>query len=583
MLNSDTTDDDEVAACIAAVAQYLGEKQAPPKTGQCQLSAWHQAALLESAGYAQDICDISRLQAESEIWRNSVRYWPMLMALVALLGLWSKPAIAQGTGYQTSAASVSQSSQMAPPVLSRPPLAQIAARSVECEQQTQPPRDPSALQPQAVPPPGAGEPPIAPQAVANDLPAAPAVAKPVTLRVLLQSDSSSVSVRVPSGATLKDVITDDTLAELPPQSQWHIAVRPARGTLQLSFSGMLADALHPLLLASGSEYRRVAFSGTANTTPNMVPVPANVPQHFWLPALHRSPAPAEQFRPYLIVPEDSQAVIELSGKPYRGMLLVHANARGALDIVNCVDLESYLKSVVSCEMPSAWPLEALKAQAIAARSYAVASMGKHEADGYDLKADIEDQVYKGASTETPASLSAVEQTQGQVLCYQGKVINAYFHSGGGGCTEIAENVWGRSVPYLRSVADYDDDSPYFCWSRQMSTDQVEQLLAASGKNVGSLLALMPIERGISPRVRWLLASGTERSLFLTGEQIRKIFGLPSACFNVVCGDNSYTFAGRGFGHGLGMSQWGAKKLAEAGMQASDILKYYFKDVTATQL
>jgi stage II sporulation protein D len=587
--NAAAADEDEVAACLAAVAQFLESEEDTDQSTVPQLSGWHQAALLESTGSTGRICDIRSIPQSGNLWQAVGRRWTLIALLVALCGASTQSGSAQNPGQQAP------QPQLAPPVLVRPPVRQIATSFVENPDQGTGCGDSRTacsqeLQFQA-PAPGMAESsaPLLqaafPQALAPH-PALMTESKPTTLRILLSSGAPAGNIMLPTGAKLQDMITGDILADLPPQSQWQIIPRLGRGgnSLRLSFLGTLSESQGPAYLSTGNNYRSVSMLGSGQrVAPNMVPLPSNVAPHFWLPATHADATALAAARPYMFIPSDDQGTIQVAGKPYRGSLLVRANLNGGLDIINYVDLEAYLKSVVSSEMPSAWPLEALKAQAIAARSYAIAAIGKHESDGYDLKADIEDQVYKGAGSESPASVSAVNQTRGEVLRYQGKVISAFFHSASGGSTELAENVWGRPVPYLHAVADYDDDSPNFCWSRSVTTQQAEQMLTASGKSVGALLALMPISRGVSPRVRWMLASGTEGSLMLTGEQARKIFALPSACFNILGSDNCYMFAGRGSGHGLGMSQWGAKRLAEAGMQASDILKYYFKDVTAEQL
>jgi stage II sporulation protein D len=226
-------------------------------------------------------------------------------------------------------------------------------------------------------------------------------------------------------------------------------------------------------------------------------------------------------------------------------------------------------------MPSSWPLEALKAQAIAARSYAAANIGKHGKDGYDLRATTDDQVYSGVASENENSNLAVGLTTGLVLKQEGKPITAFFHSTSGGATEFSENVWGKSLSYLHSVPDFDDASPHFSWTRKVSVDDIENLV---GRDIGQLLSLSVVSRTGSNRVQYLLAQGASGSKLINSETLRRGLKLPSTLFNVGTEPNSYVFAGRGFGHGLGMSQYGAKALAERGCNAAQILSYYYKDV-----
>lgn len=137
---------------------------------------------------------------------------------------------------------------------------------------------------------------------------------------------------------------------------------------------------------------------------------------------------------------------------YRGEIIVR-NTNGKLTIINDVSLEDYIKGVVPSEMPSSWELEAHKAQAIAARSYALANLGKRAASGFDLKDTPEDQAYNGASAETTATNNAVDATKGIVLTYNNNVISAFYSASAGGQTNT--NSWGMSLPYLRSVPSYD--------------------------------------------------------------------------------------------------------------------------------
>lgn len=143
-------------------------------------------------------------------------------------------------------------------------------------------------------------------------------------------------------------------------------------------------------------------------------------------------------------------------KWYRGYLSIQ-NRGNKLTVINDIDLENYIKGVVPSEMPSGWEIEALKAQAIAARSYALANLGKRASMGFDLKDTPEDQAYGGASAETVKTNSAVEQTANLVLTYNYKVVSAYYSASAGGKTINAKDVWGADVPYIRSVPSYDGD------------------------------------------------------------------------------------------------------------------------------
>lgn len=148
--------------------------------------------------------------------------------------------------------------------------------------------------------------------------------------------------------------------------------------------------------------------------------------------------------------------ISIKGKWYRGFFIVY-NQNNTLTIINHVDIEDYIRGVVPSEMPSSWCYEAHKAQAIAARSYALANIGKRASLGYDLKDTPEDQAYGGASAESQRTNQAVEDTKGLVLIYDLKIIPAYYSASAGGQTSSASDVWIKNLPYLKSVPSFDDN------------------------------------------------------------------------------------------------------------------------------
>lgn len=156
-----------------------------------------------------------------------------------------------------------------------------------------------------------------------------------------------------------------------------------------------------------------------------------------------------------VVIKPSSGFVSVKGKWYRGDFMV-CNKNGALTIINHVNIEDYIRGVVPSEMPSRWTFEAHKAQAIAARSYALANIGKRASCGYDLKDTPEDQAYGGASAEAASTNKAVEDTKGIVLIYNLKIIPAYYSASAGGQTSSSAEVWTRNLPYLQSVPSFDD-------------------------------------------------------------------------------------------------------------------------------
>lgn len=288
----------------------------------------------------------------------------------------------------------------------------------------------------------------------------------------------------------------------------------------------------------------------------------------------------------IIRPSDkSDGGLALDGRRYRGALELRHKGAG-LTAVNIVPVDDYLLSVVPEEMPTDWPAKALKAQSVAARSFALKSRGRHAAEGYDLCTTTHCQLYKGIASEKTASTAAVRATRGEVLTYGGQPIEALFHTDSGGMTESSEDVWGNPIPYLRAVRDTPLGT--MPWTKTMSAADLEQKLAVKGHNIGRLRAieLSPLavgraakDRTASGRVKAMTVTGTKGSVTLSGTAWRSLLGLKSALFDAKLTKDSVTFTGFGAGHGLGISQWGAKRLAETGKSYADILHHYYTGVT----
>lgn len=277
--------------------------------------------------------------------------------------------------------------------------------------------------------------------------------------------------------------------------------------------------------------------------------------------------------------------LALDGRRYRGALELRHKS-GGLTAVNIVPVDDYLRSVVPEEMPTDWPAEALKAQSVAARSFALKSRGRHAAEGYDLCTTTHCQLYKGIASEKTASTAAVRATRGEVLTYGGQPIEALFHTDSGGMTESSEDVWGSHVPYLRAVRDTPLGT--MPWTKTMSTADLEKKLAAKGHAIGRLRAieLTPLavgraakDRTASGRVKAMTVTGTKGTATLTGTAWRSLLGLKSTLFDAKLTKDSVTFTGFGAGHGLGISQWGAERLAGTGKSYADILHHYYTGVT----
>jgi stage II sporulation protein D len=209
---------------------------------------------------------------------------------------------------------------------------------------------------------------------------------------------------------------------------------------------------------------------------------------------------------------------------YRGSLQIRASALSGVAAINVLGLDDYIRGVVAGEMPSGWPQEALRAQAVAARTYALAT--SKQGDGYDQYSDTRSQVYNGIAGETAPTDQAVAATAGEVVAYQGKPIVTYYFSTSGGRTEDVENVFigAEPSPYLRSVHDpYDAGSPRHRWTKQMSLRSAQRRLGGLVK--GRLRRIKVLRRGRSPRVVLAQIVGSGGRTTVSGPTLRRELGL----------------------------------------------------------
>lgn len=270
---------------------------------------------------------------------------------------------------------------------------------------------------------------------------------------------------------------------------------------------------------------------------------------------------------------DSGTAISVSG-------LVHLVRRGkGFLVINRVDLEEYVKGVVPAEVSSTWHPEMLKAQAVAARTYALYQQMLSATREYDVEATVQDQVYRGKQGIDAGILRAVEDTRGLIVTYQDAPIYAAFSSTAAGLTEDAMNVWSKEYPYLKGVeCPFDLASPYYQWKSSFKIDTLEQSLRQQGFSVGTIATMTPLLFSRGGRVAKLRILHSGGELVLRGEELRKAVGytiIPSTQFAIESIGRDVVLSGFGAGHAVGMCQWGAKELAELGYPFSTILRYYY--------
>ncbi len=300
-------------------------------------------------------------------------------------------------------------------------------------------------------------------------------------------------------------------------------------------------------------------------------------------------------------PASSDSRFVLNGRTYHGGLTLVKNNSHTLLAINSVDVETYLKGVVPAEMPSSDQtyLEALKAQAICARTYTLNRMLSHKNDPFDLFADTRDQVYRGQSAETGLATRAVNLTRGDALMFKDSLAVVYYHSTCGGRTEAVQNVWPTRVySYLQSQQDVVGDqfscsvSPMFRWQRRFSLLDLDRsfskmfgrsLLNQTVTDTTHLhFSAHIIRRTSTGRVDSLKIVYGDTSFVLTGFEIRRFFSvnhkpLPSTLFYLRQKDSTLILWGGGYGHGVGLCQWGAIHMSQMGFKYYDILvNKYFK-------
>ncbi len=289
---------------------------------------------------------------------------------------------------------------------------------------------------------------------------------------------------------------------------------------------------------------------------------------------------------------------------YPGSILFR-NTNGKLDAINSVDVEDYLRGVVPYEIGKldSSRIEALKAQAVAARTYAYKHFNSRESVGFDVYADTKDQVYKGLESATPLTDAAVKATAGVVMTYGGEFIIAYYHSTCGGITETLAT-WNRAdLPYLKSVPDrrpngkpWCDESSYTTWERRFADKKIVKLFkanaseakatfsSANGADFKKIKSIKIKDKLKSGRIMTLRVETDKGHFDVLTDRTRWLFKkagtiLPSSFFTVKKEGKEWVLTGTGFGHGVGMCQMGVRARAQAGQSYQEILSHYYQGIT----
>jgi len=320
--------------------------------------------------------------------------------------------------------------------------------------------------------------------------------------------------------------------------------------------------------------------------------------------------------------------ISVDGVWYRGFIYLKRLDNSDMTVINVVDLEEYLYSVIGQEMSPSWNIEALKAQAVCARTYALRNLDTYKSYGFNLCTTQRTQVYLGIKSETERTIRAVEETRGKTVRYNGALAEVFYFSSSGGTTASSKDVWFADLPYLKSVNDiYENPSEATSssWSVTLSAADIKSKLSARGVDIGDVTSVKVTGYGDGGIVTETTVYGTQGEYKVKKDSNRSFFGAKSQDFvitgmsggltdvygssvssgrkilshlgeseldvnnvsiltengvitpSIISGD-SITLTGHGWGHKVGMSQWGAKAMADKGFGFEDILKFYFTGV-----
>jgi len=283
------------------------------------------------------------------------------------------------------------------------------------------------------------------------------------------------------------------------------------------------------------------------------------------------------------------ASVKIGGRSYPGNIQIIKEKNGKLVAVEEAGLEDYLNGVLPHEMWAKWPLEALKAQAVVSRTYALFKELTKKNENYALSGDVLGQVYGGNSLSTRPTRMAVQLTEGEILTYRGKLFPAYFHSTCGGETTRADYVWPIKKHHSLTGVEcpYCENSTHYRWESAVKAEDVKIALRKRGWMVGDVKKIIPQKIDESGRAREILVKHSLGDLILPANDFRLAVGGGNIKslkdLRISESANQIIFKGLGWGHGAGLCQWGAKTMAAQGKGYKEILKFYYPDAKIIKL
>ncbi|PIP20897.1 MAG: hypothetical protein COX40_02415 [Candidatus Omnitrophica bacterium CG23_combo_of_CG06-09_8_20_14_all_40_11] len=278
-----------------------------------------------------------------------------------------------------------------------------------------------------------------------------------------------------------------------------------------------------------------------------------------------------------IKPYYAESII-INGRVFRGdVQLIKDNTK--LSVINYIDLEDYVKGISVRETSHYWPIDSLKAQVIVFRTFAFYKMQENAQKDFDLTSDVYSQLYGGRAAERYRINKVVDETAGLVLTYQGKIFPAFYHATCGGHTDDAVLLWNIDIPPLKGVVcNFCQDSPHFKWHNVLSQEEVKDALAKGGLRIENIKDILILGRDKSNRITDLKIVDDKKDMKISAKDFRNTLGpnvIKSTNFQVKVIDHDIVFEGFGWGHGVGLCQWGAYFMAKQGYTYKQILGYYY--------
>jgi stage II sporulation protein D len=280
----------------------------------------------------------------------------------------------------------------------------------------------------------------------------------------------------------------------------------------------------------------------------------------------------------LVFQTDFGGYFQFAGRVYRGAAIITVRG-GTLNIVNALDVEDYVRGVTPSEMPSSWPDEALKAQTIIARTYAIAKL--NQSGDYDVCPTAACQVYGGSNAETIRGNAAADATRGLIVSWNDRPATTYFSSDSGGYTASGSEIWGINLPYLQARPDPLSTAPNNPWSLRISSGTIQSVVNRYAAKAGSFRSISIPARTESGRPSALDITGSSGSVRVSGTNVYafiRALGAKSSLIGI-SSNSPLVLEGYGNGHGVGLSQYGARGLAASGWTFDQILGYYYVGVS----